>query len=60
MMYKNKEGYPDPTAGEALRNATYMPPYIWKCYKMLREAAKVAGLKITGIKDIESGKEWKI
>lgn len=58
MMYKNKEGYPDPTAGEAISNMR-MPPQIWRAYKMLQAAAKAAGLEITRFKD-RSGKEWKL
>lgn len=58
-MYKNKEGYPDPTAGAAIKEATWMPHEVHKVYKMLQAAAKVAGMEITGIRD-RYGKEWKI
>ena len=59
MMYKNNEGYADPTAGAAIRNTTRMPPQIWRAYKMLQAAAKAAGLEITCIKD-RAGKEYKV
>lgn len=29
MSYKNNEGYPDPTAGKAVRAVGHMPTYIY-------------------------------
>ena len=58
MTGKNKEGYPDPTASKAIRAADRMPEHTSKDYCILRAMAYRMGLKITGVKDIESGKEW--
>lgn len=57
-MYKNNEGYADPTSGAAIKEATWMPHEVHKVYKMLQAAAKAAGMEITGIRD-RNGKEWK-
>ena len=57
-MYKNHEGYPDPTAGRAIREASKMPPHIWNVYKMLEAAAGIAGLELVGLRDKKTGKEW--
>lgn len=58
-MYRNKEGYPDPTAGAAIKEAMKMPKNIHSVYKMLQAAAGVLGLEITGIRDKKTGKEWR-
>ena len=59
MSYKNKEGYPDPTASKAIQAADHMPQHIYKDYCILRAMACRMGLKITRVKDLESGKEWE-
>ena len=58
-MYKNKEGYPDPTAGAAIKEAMKMPQHIHNVYRMLQAAAGVLGLEITGLRDKKTGKEWR-
>lgn len=58
MAYKNHEGYPDPTPGKAIRAADRMPQHTCRDYCILRAMACRMGLKITGVKDIKSGKEW--
>lgn len=35
MSYKNNEGYPDPTAGKAVRAVGHMPTYIYNVSCML-------------------------
>lgn len=32
MAYRNHEGYPDPTAGEAIRGEGHMPEQIYRDY----------------------------
>ena len=59
ILYRNKEGYPDPTAGAAIKEAMKMPKNIHSVYKMLQAAAGVLGLEITGIRDRKTGKEWR-
>nr|WP_289045643.1 hypothetical protein [uncultured Blautia sp.]DAW14160.1 MAG TPA: hypothetical protein [Caudoviricetes sp.] len=58
MSYKNNEGYPDPTANKAIWAADRMPENTYKDYCILRAMAYRMGLKITGLKDLESGREW--
>ena len=58
MRGRNNEGYPDPTASKAIRAVDRMPEHTYKDYCILRAMAFRMGLKITGVKDIESGKEW--
>lgn len=58
MSYKNNEGYPDPTASKAVWAADRMPEHTYKDYCILRAMAFRMGLKITGLKDLESGREW--
>lgn len=59
MSYKNNEGYPDPTAGKAVRSAGRMPTHIYNAFCVLNNTAGLLGLKITGIRDRKTGKEWK-
>lgn len=56
---KNKEGYPDPTAGEAIRAAGRMPTHIFDIYSALNNVAGLHGLEITGLRDRKTKKEWK-
>lgn len=58
MSCKNNEGYPDPIASKAIWAADRMPQHTYRDYCILRTMAYRMGLKITGIKDIKSGKEW--
>lgn len=56
---KNHEGYPDPTAGKAIRAAGRMPTHIFNIYQVLNNVAGLHGLEITGLRDKKTGKEWK-
>lgn len=58
MSYKNNEGYPDPTAGKAVRSAGRML-HIYNAFCVLNNTAGLLGLEITGIRDRKTGKEWK-
>lgn len=55
----NKEGYKDPTAETAIHNASRIPKHIWSIYKMLNAAAGVSGLEIIGLRDKETGREYR-
>ena len=49
-MYKNHEGYPAPTEGEAIRRASRLPKHIWnpiKLAKGLLDKAKLDVVEIT-------------
>lgn len=58
MSYKNNEGYPDPTAGKAVRSAGRMPTYIYNVSCALNAVAGLHGLEIMGLRDKKTGKEW--
>ncbi len=36
-MYKNSEGYNDPTAGKAIRAAVRMPTHVYNVYAALNQ-----------------------
>ena len=58
MNYKNKEGYPDPTAGKAVRAAGHMPTHIYNISCALNAVAGLHGLEIMGLRDKKTGREW--
>lgn len=58
-MYKNSEGYPDPTTGKAMKAAARMPTHIHNAYKVLNDVAGLMGLEIIGVRDKKTKKEWK-
>ena len=58
MNYKNNEGYPDPTAGKAVRSAGRMPTRIYNAFCVLNNMAGLLGLEITGLRDKKTGREW--
>ncbi len=58
MSYKNNEGYPDPTAGKAVRSAGRMLTHIYNAFCVLNNTAGLLGLEITGIRDRKTGREW--
>lgn len=55
----NKEGYSDPTAERAVHNASRIPKHIRSIYRMLNAAAGVSGLEIIGLRDKETGREYR-
>lgn len=58
-MDKNSEGYHDPTAGKAIRAASWMPPHIYNAYVAINNVASLMGFEITGLRDRKTGKIWK-
>lgn len=60
-LYKNKEGYTDTTAGEAIREADKLPRRVWEVIKALRCIASLTGFRITKIeiRDRGTGKEYR-
>ena len=58
-MYKNHEGYPDPTAGKAMRQADRMPTHVYNAYKILNEVAGLMGLEVTAVRDRKTKTEWR-
>lgn len=51
MSYKNKEGYPDPTEGEAIRRAGRMPTHVYNDYCLLNNIAGRLGLEVAVIRE---------
>ena len=55
----NKEGYRDPTADNAVRNAAKMPKYIRDIFQALDTVVGIQGLKVTEIMDRQTGKKYR-
>ena len=58
MSYKNNEGYPAPTEGEAIRRASRMPTHVYNDYCLLNNIAGRLGLEVAVIREKKKGKEW--
>lgn len=59
MVYKNQEGYPDPTAGEAIRQSGRMPTHIYNAYCVIDNVAGLLGFEIIGLRDRKTKKEYR-
>lgn len=59
MDMKNGEGYPDPTAGQAIANASKVPKYIKDIFRALNTVAGIHGLEITEMRDIKTGRVYR-
>lgn len=46
---RNGEGYPDPTAGKAIRSLSHLPKKIWEPVKQMREALRRIKLDLVEI-----------
>lgn len=60
-MYKNKEGYPDPTAGRAVRKADKPPEDYKKAIHMMICAAECFGFSVECrivLRDNKTGHVW--
>lgn len=55
----NREGYPDRTAEEAVRNASYIPRHVNDIYNALNQVASLHSFEIIGLRDKNSGKEFR-
>lgn len=70
-MYKNAEGYSDPTPGEAMNNirkeqrqqeAAERLAVISRLIPVMKQTAELAGFEVVGritLKDKETGKEYR-
>ena len=58
-MYKNNEGYSDPTAGKAMRAAARMPTHVHNVYAALNQVAGLHGFELIGLRDKKTGKEYR-
>lgn len=59
-MMRNKEGYPDPTAGRAIREADRPPENVVMFRRMLKAMSIIFRLRILGKVTIvdEKGRRW--
>lgn len=55
----NHEGYKDPTAEQAVHNASKMPRRIRDVVCALNTVASLHGLEIMVVRDRKTGKEWR-
>lgn len=61
-LFRNSEGYPDVTAGKAIRSADKPPDNITWFIKCVRSIADIFDLEIVGritLKDKKTGRLWK-
>ncbi len=57
-MYKNHEGYSDPTQGEGIRRAQRLPENIWAVIKLIKEISRISKLNLVKI-EVEDRKTKK-
>ena len=60
MIHKNKEGYPDPTAGQAVQEADKQPEKISWYIKTLKDLADIVDLEIIGYVHVRDKKTKRI
>lgn len=62
LVYKNGAAYPDPTAGNAIREADKAPEHVKWFRRIVKEIASLVGLEVTGriqVKDKQTGREYR-
>lgn len=66
MVYRNKEGYPDPTAGEAIETVTREEKRhneeVTNLVNVIKQIISLAGFEMVGritLKDKKTGKEYR-
>ena len=60
MIHKNKEGYPDPTAGQAVQEADKQPEKISWYIKTIKDLADIVDLEIIGYVHVSDKKTKRI
>lgn len=58
----NREGYQDPTAEDAVKNAQMIPDDVRKLVYQMKAIASIAGYEVAEriiLRDKETGVEWK-
>lgn len=60
MIHKNKEGYPDPTAGQAVQEADKQPEKISWYIKTIKDLADIVDLEIIGYVHVRDKKTKRI
>ncbi|HIT63003.1 MAG TPA: hypothetical protein IAC37_00900 [Candidatus Ventrimonas merdavium] len=62
MQMKNHEGYPDPTAGDAIREADRPPEHVETAIRRMKVIAGWHGLEVVGriwLRDPKTGREYR-
>lgn len=57
-MYKNKEGYCDPTAGKAIQDASRIPHHVKEAHKALKDIASLLGFEVLVLRDRKTGRVY--
>ena len=60
-MHRNKEGYPDPTAGDAIREADKPPENLSRAIQLMKFAADCLGFDVGErivLIDKKTGRRW--
>ena len=60
-MYKNSEGYSDPTAGKAMQEADRPPRQVHEVIHIIKLIASLAGFDVVShitLRDKMTGREW--
>ncbi len=55
----NREGYRDPTAEQAIRNASKVPKYVNDIFQALNMIARLHNLEITELRDRKTGRTFR-
>ncbi len=55
----NREGYRDPTAEQAVRNASKAPKYVNDIFRALNMIARLHNLEITELRDRKTGRTFR-
>ena len=61
-LYRNGEGYPEPTAGDAIRAADRQPEKVSELVKLLKYLAEWSGFEVTNriwLRDKKTGREYR-
>lgn len=61
-MHKNKEGYPNPTAGRAMKAADRPPEDLVRAIRLMKFAADCLGYEVEErivLRNKETGRIWK-
>ena len=60
-MYKNQEGYRDPTAGKSIKDASRIPHHVKEAHKALKDIASLLGFEVLVLRDRKTGRvyRWK-
>lgn len=62
MIHKNREGYPDPTAAEAIREADRPPEHVTWFIRTVKSIAALVGLEVIGriqVRDTDTKREYR-